>query len=452
MSTALTACVFWAACLMAADPPGAPVPPKLIDAPILVQFDEAGIAQRDTSARTLEGLRTHLVEALGLSSETRLEETTLSRVLREESGDAVDFSRWMLLVHKLQPGQFDVLEDVVERLNAHELVSHAEADHDAFGWKPPAEVNDNQPVWPDDPLFPKQYYLRLIHAPEAWHITTGSEDVTVAILDAGCSPDLSELAGRMRPGLDFVGGEAKMATGLTHGTAITTIIAASGNNATAMAGIDWQCRIMPVVMTEGGVAVWAQAIEAATHAGVDIINISGKLECPEPSPILDSALEQAAAAGIVMVASAGNQNQKRIAWPAASPHVIAVGATDGSGHRWQDPMLGLGSNHGPGLDVVAPGQSIIALAEKAKTTIGAGTSPSAAMVSGACALMLAVNPALTPAEVRQILRGTADKIGPPECWHNGYNEDFGYGRLNVYEAVRTARQMAENSAEAGKGR
>ena len=449
MSAALYSCVLMAACFLAADQPG---PPEVIDALVLVQLDATEVAGLDAGDRTVEGIRARLVEGLGLPPQARLEESTVARIAREETGGGVDLSHWMLLVLKLEADQRDALEEVVRRLNTHALVSHAEADDDAFGWEPPAKAGEGNADWPNDPLFRWQYYLHLIHAPQAWQITTGSREVTVAVLDDGCNAGLKDLAGRIRPGGDFQGGVPEEAGARDHGTAIATIIAAAGNNAAGMAGIDWQCQIMPIVMTQGGVAAWAQAIEHATRSGVDIINISGKLEFPAPSPILEAALEHAAAVGIVMVASAGNQNKRGIAWPASSPDVIAVGATDGAGHRWQDPMRQLGSNYGPALDIVAPGASIVALAERGKRAVGAGTSPSAAMVSGACALMLAVNPTLTPPEIRQILRDTADKIGPPEGWNSGYSEDFGYGRLNVHKAVRKAKQMAGKPPESTQAR
>jgi subtilisin family serine protease len=94
------------------------------------------------------------------------------------------------------------------------------------------------------------------------------------------------------------------------------------------------------------------------------------------------------------------------------------------------------------MDIVAPGRDIVTLGrDGAKATVG-GTSAAAAIVSGACALMLAVNPALTPAQIRGILRETASKIGSPAQWSNGYSDDFGYGNLNVYEAVAKVRRMA----------
>jgi subtilisin family serine protease len=137
---------------------------------------------------------------------------------------------------------------------------------------------------------------------------------------------------------------------------------------------------------------------------------------------------------VVIVASAGNQDQPQLAWPASSPHVIAVGATDGFSGRWRNPMNGLGSNYGAALDLVAPGAEITALSAAGKRAEGQGTSVAAALVSGACSLMLAVDPTLTPEEVRTILLQTATKLGE--------SSEFGAGLLNVGAAVEAAAARA----------
>lgn len=423
-------------------------PPEPVDAPVLVQFTPDAVARLGGQDAPFNTLSAQLVDALDLPLGTTLQETALSRLLREERGGAVDVSRWMLLLVKLPPGDLDALEAVVARLSAHTLVRHAEPDFDAFGWAPagkpePAkhDAGADDMLLPDDPLFPLQYYHRLIRTPQAWRITTGSEDVTVAVIDSGCAP-IDDLAGRLRPGYDFVRDMPDSADAGGHGTAIAALVAAMGNNGAGLAGMDWRCRILPINAVEGGLAVWAQAIEFAVHAGARVINISGRLALPGPSRILEAALGQAVAAGAVIVASAGNQNEAHLAWPAASPNVIAVGATDGAGHRWQDPVRGLGSNYGPGLDLVAPGEDIVTLGPNGRLTTGEGTSPAAALVSGACALMYAAKPELTPAQVRQILCETADKVGPARLSFDGFSEEFGYGRLNVYRAVQEAQRLA----------
>ncbi len=428
--------------------------PGVASAPILIQFSEAAALQvRDAQDSVLD-LQKLLVKELGLPGTTQLRETSMSRMLREEKNGAIDISRWMLLLVDNLSGDPAQLEALVVRLRDHPAVDHAELDYGALDWP----VQDAEPdsatpahaaagLQPDDPWYRYQYYHHLIRTPEAWQITTGSPDVLVAVLDEGCNPKIKDLAGRIEPGYDFVDDTAKVAAQGGHGTPMVSLIAATGNNGMGIAGMDWQCRVIPVNMVDGGVASWAQAIEFAIHAGADVINISGKLDLPVPSAILEELLDQAARENIIVVASAGNQNAGHLAWPASSPHVIAVGATDGRERHWEVPITGRGSNFGPGLDIVAPGESILALGAKGERSIGDGTSPACALVAGACALMRSVNPDLTPEQARQILRDTARKIGPPGAWRDRYSEQFGYGRLDVFETVSAARQRALDATD-----
>lgn len=412
---------------------------------IMVQFDPEEIARMGLPDQPWAEANQRLCAALALPDGAAFSETAMSRMQRGDDRKTIDFSRWMLLTLKLPKGDQAALHEVVNRLNGHPLILRAEPDYDACGWKPPAPEPPQPPsgaVIPNDPLFAQQYYLSLIHAPEAWSITTGSADILVAVIDTGCSSNLPDLAGRLLPGYDFVEDHPGATDAAGHGTSIAALIGAEGQNGAGIAGLDWHCRILPIHATEGGAAVWAQALEYAVREGARIINISGKLDLPSPNPFLDAALEQAAASGAIIVASAGNQDQDHLAWPASSPLVIAVGAEDGFGQRWQDPVHRQGSNYGPGLDITAPGRDIVTLGVDGKRAMGAGTSASAALVSGACALMLAVNPALTPAQVRQILRDTAEKTSPPDDGKDGYSPNAGYGRLNVYKAVRAAQACA----------
>ncbi len=419
-------------------------PPQPIDAPVLVQFDSREIAKLGCDG-AFDCICARAIDALELPENTDLRETTIARMLREQQGGDVDFSRWMLIILRLMPGEQDRLDDIVARLYYSPLVRYAEPDYDAFGWKSPGEPAvaaraDEDALVPDDPLFPLQYYHRQIQTPRAWRITTGSQDVTVAVLDTGCNANIKDLQGRVLPGYDFVDDSPDSTDAAGHGTSIAALIAATGNNTAGIAGIDWHCQILPIKAAEGGVAVWVQAIDFAVRAGARVINISGRLALPSPSPLLDDAFARAVDAGVVIVVSAGNQKQSHLAWPASSPHVISVGATDDD-RLWSDPVYNIGSNRGPGLDLVAPGRNIVSIGPDDKKTTGEGTSCSAALVSGACALMCAVNPALHPAQIRRILHETADKIGPPGSYKKGYSQTYGYGRLNVYKAVLKARNL-----------
>ena len=94
-----------------------------------------------------------------------------------------------------------------------------------------------------------------LHTPEAWDITTGSSDVTVAVLDSGIDDRLLEFAGRLVPGYNFVDNNANTYDILGHGTAVASALGANANNPDPKnplvkgiggAGVDWNCRIMPI--------------------------------------------------------------------------------------------------------------------------------------------------------------------------------------------------------------
>ena len=168
-----------------------------------------------------------------------------------------------------------------------------------------------------------------------------------------------------------------------------------------------------------------------------------------PEGLLRQAIQAGVAGGATFVASAGNGNQ-RVAqnynlefahYPSSWPEVISVGATDGNGHRWvdaTDPTLG--SNYGVTLDLTAPGKDVLTISFSSPTQtaadsfIGSGTSFSAAIVSGAAALLLANYPTMRSEQVQAWLRQTAvDLVDPENTGATLAGEDFysGAGLVNV---------------------
>ena len=111
-------------------------------------------------------------------------------------------------------------------------------------------------------------------------------------------------------------------------------------------------------------------------------------------------------------------------YPAADPDVIAVTATDSDDHIFTM------ANRGRYIAVAAPGVDILALAPGDAYLFTTGTSIAAAHVSGIAALLLELNPSLTPGDIRAILMATAKPIGPPRP-----DSDFGAGLVNAYRAV-----------------
>ena len=329
-------------------------------------------------------------------------------------------------------------------------------------------------VTPDDPLFSRQWSfhntgsnlaippLRAgadVSAPEAWSVTTGSASTILAILDSGVRLTHPEVAGRLwtNPGetpgngvdddgngyvddvhgWDFVNDDALPADDNGHGANVTGIAAGTGDNATGYAGLDWQARVMTLkifnAQLSGFYADWIAALVYAADHGARVANLSGG--GTTPSQTLADGVGYAHAAGVVVTASMMNTNDAVVYVPAAYETAIGVGATGGQDQRAVPFCWGGGSVWGPHIDLVAPGDYIYQMTHTSDTNYNVywcGTSMAAPHVAGAASLLLAVEPTLTPAQVRERLMATADDgVGPANEDTPGFDVYFGAGRLNV---------------------
>ena len=287
---------------------------------------------------------------------------------------------------------------------------------------------------PTDPAFDQSemvYGLAKIQAQTAWNYTTGSADVVVAVVDTGIKLDHPEFAGRLTAGHDFVNDDDTPDDDTGHGTHVAGILAAGMDNGVGMAGVCAHCMLMPVkVLGAGNVGSWsdlAQGILYATDHGADIINLS--LGGTVSSQTLAAAVTYAQEHGVLLVAAAGNYNSDQPYYPAALDGVISVGATTAQDNRWQN------SNFGPSVDVSAPGDLIYSSYHELDNMFGgymylSGTSMATPYVSGLAGLVLSLNPALTPAEVSDLLERGVDDLGTP-----GRDDEFGYGRINAAKTL-----------------
>ncbi|NOZ26419.1 MAG: S8 family serine peptidase [Chloroflexi bacterium] len=339
---------------------------------------------------------------------------------------------------------------------------------------------------PNDPLLAHQWHLENtgqgggtagedVHAQEAWDITRGDPDITIAILDDGVDVDHPDLAANIHPaGYDFFDDDDNPRPRYfaapynetndndIHGTPCAGVAAACGNNGTGVAGIAYQCRILPIKIwgapSLAPNSVIADSIRyAAQHAAV----LSGSWSSAE-SDTVRQAIEDVSqharnGRGVLVFFSSGNDPAWRgrsVAFPARVDAAIAVGASTNQGRR-----SGY-SNYGPELDFVAPsngGTQGIWTTDVSYTDRGynlgddgsggddglytnsfGGTSSACPLAAGVGALVLSVRPDLPAALVRRILRETCDKIGN-RPYVNGRNDEYGWGRINAHRAVSTAR-------------
>ncbi len=320
---------------------------------------------------------------------------------------------------------------VMESLQATGLFEYVERDHYA-----------RLGSTPNDPSFTSQWHLARIASPAAWDVTTGSSAVTVAVIDTGVDGTHPDLKANVVPGWNFVSGSADTTDRIGHGTAVAGTVAAAGNNGIGVAGVSWHSRIMPlVVVDENDLATYsdiADAIRYAADHGARVINIS--VGGPAQSAALQSAVDYAWGKGSLIFAAMMNDGMATPYYPAACNHVVAVGATDGYDH------LASFSNYGAWVTVTAPGYGILTTAVGGGYAYCYGTSFASPIAAGVAALVLAVNPGLTAAEVTAILEKSSDDLGS-----KGFDTQFGWGRVNAGSAVSMAMPAVDSVVDAPAG-
>jgi subtilisin family serine protease len=283
---------------------------------------------------------------------------------------------------------------------------------------------------------PFQYALAKLRLPEAQALSTG-EKVKVAVIDSGIDADHPELAGSIAGTFDALDSKEKAHA---HGTSIAGIIAAHAT----LKGAAPAAQLLAIRAfgeAKSGASsttfVVLKSLDYAASNGAQIINMS--FAGPRDK-LIERGLAAAAAKNIVLVAAVGNAGPKSAPlFPGADSHVIGVTATDASDQIFAK------ANQGAYVAVAAPGVDILAPLPGGKYGVSSGTSLSAAYVSGLAALMLARNPALTVAEVRQVLTQSARDLGAA-----GRDDRFGAGEADAFAAVSAVAAPVATASEPPK--
>lgn len=349
---------------------------------------------------------------------------------------------------------------------AQAVARSLESDPDVLSAVPDKRMYPN--FVPGDTRFFEQWYLQDdegIRGPSAWDITRGSALVTIAVLDTGYLVHQDLDPARRLAGYDFIsdpftandgsgrdsdptdtgdavnanecgpGDPLEFVPSSWHGLAVTGVIGAFTNNITPdpllnIAGVDHHARLLPVrVLGRCGGSFSDIADAMRWSVG---LSVAGVPDNPNPAKVLNlsfsgigacSQEEQAAidavrAQGATVIASAGNESEDVAGHsPANCAGVVVVAATDRLGGRASY------TNVGQAVDLSAPvgdgGDFVLTLSNKGEVAAEAspsgdqlvkiqGTSFASAQVSGVVALMLAVNPSLTPATIEGLLRNTSE--------------------------------------------
>lgn len=300
---------------------------------------------------------------------------------------------------------------------------------------------------------------------EGWMYTTGDSSIVLAIIDTGIDQGHPEFAGRLwRNPLEEFDDEDNDGNGLVddgfgwnfndnnnavtddngHGTHVAGIAAATGNNGIGIAGVNWQCKIMPVRVLgpdgSGTSSSVSSGIIYAANEGAHVVSLSlghqGSLV-----PAESSAVAYAQSLGVIVVAAMGNDDVGTPNWPAALNGVISVGATDSDDQR-ADPFCYSpisGSNFGSWIDVCAPGDNVWSTYLTAFGSYAnlCGTSMATPHVAGLVALMKSLRPEWETDSVLHILKNTAnDQVGRPTEDIAGFDNYHGWGRVNAASALR----------------
>jgi serine protease len=337
---------------------------------------------------------------------------------------------------------------------------------------------------PNDTLLPRMPHLDLIKLPDTFNALNAmaprpTYQPIVAVVDTGIVADHSDLNRMLVPGFDFVSSVADSGDGngldanpddskpaqpgaVFHGTHVAGTIAAETFNNAGVVGVAPMARIMPVrVLGSTGRGSFSDILQGMLYAAglpnnsggvptrrADVINLSlgGQGACP--SSVRD-VVQQVRAQNVIVVAAAGNDGGQPVGTPANCQGSVAVSSIAYSG------VIARYSNLGPEIVVTAPGgdQSRTApsgvdeiLSTHATFPTGSsvrtpnfqglqGTSMATPHVAGVMALMRAVNPNITPAQVDALFANGSitDDVGAA-----GRDNQFGFGLINAFKAITQA--------------
>lgn len=290
---------------------------------------------------------------------------------------------------------------------------------------------------PNDPELAKAWQFERVGADQTWNKVNNSETVVVAVIDTGLFTEHPDIQANVVVGYDYVDGTTDMVDLSGHGTLVAGCVAAVADNGIGFAGITGTANIKLAPYRVGGTFdgdknldvgyICAALYDAAARPEVKVINMSfgGYMV----SAALRTAVENAANAGKVLVAAAGNEganaNYKgELAVPASYNNVISVGATDNTN------KIAYFSQHNSLVDLCAPGHKIYSTNHDGGYEEASGTSFASPITAAACAVLMAADHTMTSTEVENLLKETALDFSA-----KGRDDYYGHGMIQLDTAL-----------------
>lgn len=368
-----------------------------------------------------------------LSSQYRLKE--LSRPY-DLNNDAKLLKTFMLEIE-----DFGKIEEVIQKLGLEKDLEYVE--------KVPMCYID---YVPNDSLYnlyngPSKWkwHLDVVQAEQAWDISRGSADIKVAVVDNAVwvdHPDLKDKIVAQRDTYYNTGNANPPSTGnpfdWSHGTHCAGLVGASSDNEIGIASIGFNVSLIAVKASNNnnpdGIYGYP-GVQWAANNGADVISMSwggGGYSATEQNMM--NTLHNM---GIVLLASAGNDNVSTPHYPSGYNYVISTASTN------SDDKKSYFSNYGTSIDLCAPGGSASPSPDGLLSTtfnssnlgyydLMQGTSMATPFAAGLAGLILSVNPDLTPDQVEEIMKSTCDNI---DAQNPDYIGKLGAGRINAFRAI-----------------
>ncbi len=303
----------------------------------------------------------------------------------------------------------------------------------------------------------QMWVLDALNVPAAWSVTQG-QGVTVAVIDSGVNPDVSDLAGSVTTGPDYTGVSTPPSNPNwgVHGTWMASLIAGHGHDGggSGIIGVAPKSHVLSIRVitdnTDPNYSLYqhepqariqrelARAILYAVSHGAQVISMS--LGYALPSLPVRSALQDALNHNVVIVASSGNSGEIQAArskgyapysFPADYPGVLGVAAIG------QDGQPARFSSDNISVQVAAPGVNVPAQGRDGQYWLVSGTSPACALTAGVAALIRSAYPGLTPEMVRQAITSTASNRP-----RGGYDDEVGFGTVDAAAALSAAARLS----------